>query len=551
MHMRVALASVTVTWICSLLLGGCSSSDSNSPAPPTFGFDSSVPTGDDQSGDDGGSGDDGSGDDGSGDDGGGPATLPDGAIPPQGVQLAAGDALELQGITSDGYAVYADTTANTLSAVAVAGGKPIAIGPIDPNGAAVQVMGPVVFNWTAVNQSTGSGTLSVWTAAHQLQQLSTSSQAPSGFQSVAVSADGTQVIFYDALSTDGNTANLAVAGTDGASKPTTFLSGVNIGNQSCFPVFTFAGADIAVAYIRAADGGAPDASGGGGDGGGAAQYLATVSAFTGASWTQKDLTKQPALCALAVDSKASQLLVATTAGLFAYPAASLATGTGELTLDAKGVWGKFAEGDGGLGVVYTDNASALKRISVASKATGAVLVTSGLTNVEALSPDQAWVLANDVVQVGAQGAVADLFLASATTAGSATSLVSTPISTPAGDSFTADSTHALYAATVTSDAGVTSPGLYSVATSGGAPSPVVSNVGSVFAASGAQIVFNANDDQGGYDLFRADTSKGGAPTLLVSVADQAFLLTPAKDQVVYTWSYLSGAMAGLYALPLK
>lgn len=56
---------------------------------------------------------------------------------------------------------------------------------------------------------------------------------------------------------------------------------------------------------------------------------------------------------------------------------------------------------------------------------------------------------------------------------------------------------------------------------------------------------------GGYDLFTTDTSKAGAPTLLVSVADQAFFLTPAKDQVIYTWSYLSGAMAGLYALPLK
>jgi hypothetical protein len=224
-----------------------------------------------------------------------------------------------------------------------------------------------------------------------------------------------------------------------------------------------------------------------------------------------------------------------------------------ITLDAKGVWGQFAAGgaDAGLSVVYTDKTAALKRVVAAANSTPVVLVPSGLHDVQALSPDGTWVLASNVVNPGSSPPISDLYLASATTAGTATPLVATAIASPVGtDWFTADSSHALYGSATSSAAGVASTALYTVATSGGTPTQLSSNVGVAFATSGGKIVFDANDDLGGYDLLSQDTSQSGAPTLLVSVADEAFFLTAAKDMIVYTWSFTSDGTAGLYAMPV-
>ncbi len=439
------------------------------------------------------------------------------------------------------------------------GGAPVKIGTIDSSGAAVQVSGTVVLNWTSINQTTGAATLSAWTSASATAaNLSTASQAPSGFEAASVSADGTLVAFLTNLSADGNTADLAVATIGSTSAPATVVSGINIGDLSCFPSFAFAGSTLVAVYPPSVgDAGAPDASAGKGDAGGAAdgggadgaapQYVATATAYAGSTWTPT-LIANDALCAIAVDPSGAQVLVSTSAGLAAHAVAAPTTPT---LLDAKGVWGEFAAGaDGGLDVVYTDRTSELKRVSAAGTGTPLVLVASGLSAVAALSPDSNWALATNLSQTTMTGVTTDLYLASATKAGAATTLVATPTAAPVGDWFTVDSTHALYGAGVTSDAGVPTSGFYVAATSGGAPSQLSTNVGFAFATSGGKIVFNANDDQGGYDLFAADTTQSAPPTLLVSVADEAFFLTAAKDMIVYTWSFTGDATDGLYVMPV-
>src|SRR5271156_1772336 len=75
----------------------------------------------------GSTGEDG-GDASAGDDGNTP--IPDGAVLPTGTQLAMGSSFQVDGVTSDGYAIYEDSDAFTLSAVPVKGGVPISIGTI-------------------------------------------------------------------------------------------------------------------------------------------------------------------------------------------------------------------------------------------------------------------------------------------------------------------------------------------------------------------------------------------------------------------------------------
>ena len=85
-----------------------------------------------------------------------------------------------------------------------------------------------------------------------LQVVSTASQVVGdGLQSVAVSPDGTKVLFYDNMNAAGNAATLTLAGTDGPDGATGKIAltpSLNIGDTGCFPVFAFAGSDVAAVY---------------------------------------------------------------------------------------------------------------------------------------------------------------------------------------------------------------------------------------------------------------------------------------------------------------
>ena len=47
-----------------------------------------------------------------------------------------------------------------------------------------------------------------------------------------------------------------------------------------------------------------------------------------------------------------------------------------------------------------------------------------------------------------------------------------------------------------------------------------------------------------------DLAAGATPTLVVSQADAVIDMSPAGDQVIYSWSVQPGALAGIYATPV-
>jgi hypothetical protein len=271
-----------------------------------------------------------------------------------------------------------------------------------------------------------------------------------------------------------------------------------------------------------------------------------VNTYIGSTYTATQIA-QNAQCALAVDPTNTYALYSTTAGLFAQDVA----GSNTIAIDGTGVFGQFSASDAGLSVVYTDTTKALKLAPVAAAPTPTTLTTGGFTNVLSVSGNGQWALANKSY-TGGQTPEWDLYLASATTPGNATTLTSSVVIQPpfgfGCDPFTVDSTHALYSYPPP-DGGGAYPSLYAAPVApGGTPVPLGFAFSSAFATSAAKVVFNANGAYGGLDLLSTDTSTSAPSTTLVSLVDPMFFLTADRSTIVYTWSYSDVSVAGLYAM---
>jgi hypothetical protein len=111
-----------------------------------------------------------------------------------------------------------------------------------------------------------------------------------------------------------------------------------------------------------------------------------------------------------------------------------------------------------------------------------------------------------------------------------------------------DSTHALFYTAIKQGAGTLN---VQPVTAGAASAVLGTGVWEDFATSGAKVVFNDNYNRatGSADLRSVDTSTTATPTLIVTQADGNFYLNAAKSTLIYTWSYQTGASAGLWTLP--
>jgi hypothetical protein len=492
-------------------------------------------------------------------------TLPDGSVPPSGTQLVPG-IISLVGVTSDNHAVYTDDTAGTLNVIPLAGGTPTSIGTADDR---VLVRGSAVIRWTGSSRVTP---LTVWTAAHGAKAVAMTSNATTN--AVAVSADGAHVIYFDGVDASRTTGNLFIARTDGTGQ-TQLAASVVLNDPTCAPTFAFGGnAAAAAAYCitpSSPDGGADDA--GTGDAGTADAATAdaatadaaipdaatadgvsldvgttdgappapppraVVQTYGGATWTATTIATgvNPRV---AIAPNGTIVLVSAPAGLLAYPAA----GGASTLIDPEGGFGSFT--NDGMGIIYTTPSRALKRATITAPSP-TTLVASGFAGIRARSPDEKWLLGYSTA-ISNQD-LSDLYLASATTAGTPTALSTEETAGLFGsDGFTADSTHAIYYTGIANGLGT----FHSVALTGtiGAPVTHASNVWLHYAATGAKVALNDNYDESTNtaDIRVVDTSVAGAPLLLVSLADGDFFIAGTKDKVVYSWRYLAGSMAGLW-----
>jgi len=495
--------------------------------------------------------------------------LPDGAVPPSGTQLAPGS-ITLIGVTSDNYAVYENDTTGTLNVISLAGGMPTTIGTSDDR---VVLSGSAVVFWTGSARVTA---LSVWTAANGTKSLAMTSNAFAN--TVAVSPNGSRILYFDGVDMARTSGNLFIAGTDGTGQ-TQLASSVALNNTSCAPALAFGGNDAAAAAFciavppsdggttdggtteaGAPDGGtteagAPDA--GTTDGGtsdtaspdtgttdGATPDagptpMAMVQSFRGPSWTATTLATN-VNPRVAVAPTGTTVLVSASNGLLGYP---IAGGAG-MMIDPGGGFGMFT--NDGLSVLYITPTQALKRATFPTP-TPTTLAATGFTGFRSKSPDEKWVLG--YATVGSPSSVGDLFLASTTTAGTPTTL-STDLTAGlfGSDGFTADSTHAIYYTDIAAGLG----NFFALPTSGGMPKALAPNVWLHYAAQGSKVVFNDNYDENTdtADIRVIDAAQSAPATVLVSVAGSDFFIAGSKDRVVYVWNYLPGAMSGLWVTPI-
>jgi hypothetical protein len=420
-------------------------------------------------------------------------------------------------MTSDGYEIYSDDAALQLYAVPIAGGPTQSIGALGSN-FWVTVVGQVVFAWSNVTDA-DVGALTVWTAAHGPQAISSASFGILG----SASPDGSQVLYLTNVDPQGLTGDVYITGTDGAGA-TRLLQGQQL--TGCFPQLGFAGSFAVVSHCDVARGAGPST---------------TISSFRGPAWTQADLISN-AENIWSADAAATIVLVSTSNGVLVVPIGGGPT----KTIDASGFMGQLIAG--GATAVYSTTAGTLRRSSTTAPAPATLAPSFG--GFYAISPAQSTVLyyQNDT----ATGT--DVFLASAVTPGAPQTISALMTGAVNGAAFTTDSTYALYS---TSNDVCTGSSTFNAFQVNGSSSTVLGrNVWGDWSATGAKVVFNDNYVATGglrfgrADIESVDLAAGTMPTRVVSQADAVLDLSPAGDQMIYSWTVTPGPLAGIYVTPI-
>jgi hypothetical protein len=434
----------------------------------------------------------------------------DAAIAPFGTKLAGGD-FNLLAITTDGYAiVQVKTGTKPVQAIPLAGGAAVTI---DATSEDVLVSGKTVFSWHGLDAD-GIGALVTWTAAGGPKATATKT-----FDGIAAaSADGATVTYIDSAAASGK-GNYVVSAPDGSGKKT--LDGVDL--SVCNIDMRYAGARPIAQYCKSA-----------------ASPL--IASFDPTSGVKATLLASSAKI-FDVDAAGAKVITITAGGALATIPAIGGTAT---PIDTGVAIGAITPD--GTSVVYRMTAESLKRSSLTTPAP-TTLVATNVTAFLDLSPDGAWVLYRNT-RASATG-LTDLFLASATTPGTPTTLnaATTTDSLNFGSNFTTDLSRVIFATDVVTATGVAALKVKPV--SGGSVATVSTAAWWALAGTGSKIVFDdgfvaaAGTAPARGDIKVADTATGAAPTLLQTKADALFQLSPARDKVVYTYSFVA-ADKGLY-----
>jgi len=448
-----------------------------------------------------------------------PVTEPDAASAgtPVGTLLAPGNALSARGVTSDSYEIFSDDAALQLYAVPIAGGPPQ---PIVALGSKfwVTVVGQVVFAWSNVT-SANVGALTVWSSSKGPHAI-----APASFGILgASSSDGSQILYVANVDAGGDTGDVYVSGTDGSSA-TKLLGGQQLGG--CYPQLGFVGSYAVASHCDVARGAGPST---------------TMSSFKSPGWARIDLVTD-AENQWSADTAGTMILVSTGGGILTVPVG----GGAPKTIDSTGFLGQLIAG--GKTAIYSTTSGVLRSSPTATPSP--MTLASSVGGFYDVSPDQSKVL----YYANSSSAGTDAYLAAATTPGSGHALTTATDVVVNGDAFTADSTYALYSTSMDMCTGASAFSAFSV--SGSAAVVLGHSVWGDWAATGAKVIFNDNyTATGGPRFGRADLESvnlatGSTPSRIVAGADAVVDLTPARDQIIYSWSLVPGALAGLYVTPV-
>jgi hypothetical protein len=446
----------------------------------------------------------------------------EGGAGPKGTQLVPSATASILGLTGDDQVVYVDTASSSLFVVSAAGGRPTSIGPTQGS-SSVRIASNAVLNWTGVNSDgTVSSGLQLWTSAKGAQAVAGASLVGAA----DLNRDGTRVLVFD--NTTAKAADLFVAGADGSAR-VKLASGVPWW-PTCIPLVSFVGDAALLGYCS----GAPPASG--------ARPIGTLCLYVGAGPASTTLSTTADLSS--VQSTATSILFNASDGL---TVANADTGSKTL-VDSAGMSASLT-GDG-QSVVYVARDGAIKRSPIASPSPTTLVAPSGFQTLSAVSPDGGWVLASKMSDPNTGNS--DIYLASATTAGPATTILATPTGAFYGSAFTADSSRVLYV-----DRTANGAGLYHAApTTGAGAVQIATDVWIGFATTASRVVFNAGfvpqvglQGQGIADIDSIDLSASApAPTLLVNQADPGLFFTSAGDRVVYSTTFCATGSQGIWIM---
>lgn len=444
-------------------------------------------------------------------------------------------AVTLQGVTTDDWAIVADG-AGAVLAVPLSGGAPQTVAT---GASRLLVSGKVVFVWSAIDTS-GFGTLRAWTAASGTKSVATKSLAPSttnaGARNVAAaSADGAWIAFTDGGYSGlwSRYADFKVAASDGTGVKTVFtqyivFDGIYDYEDWCAPQLGWVGTRFVTTHCPAS--GTVSLSASSLDP--TAGTATTLGTNLGTYWTANETGTLVSLLTNYSSTAGGTLRVIAP------------TGGTSTTIDTGVAAWAFTQA--GSAVVYKTMMNALKRSATTSPAP-TTLVSSGVaTLLTAPSPDDASILYSS-----RSAAPYDVRLASATTPGSGTVLHATADAAIYGDAFSADSKHALYFAAVTTpDVGTFTA--HPVA--GGSGVALGTSAWIAYATAGGKLVWNdghvGTTTSGRATIRTRDmASLTGTIMTIAADADRWFLLSSAKDRVVYTLSG-SSLTNGLWVAPI-
>jgi hypothetical protein len=448
----------------------------------------------------------------------------EGGAGPKGTQLVQSSTASVLGLTDDDEIVYVETRSRSLFAVSASGGAPASLGPTASGSASVRIASKSVLNWTGLNSDGSvSSSLQLWTPSNGLQTIAGASLVGAADSNRA----GTRVIYFD--NATASTADLFVAGTDGSAK--TNLASVIPWSATCVPLVSFVGDAVLLGYCD----GTPPASG--------AKPIGTLCLFVGTSGQSTTLSTTADLSS--VQSSGTSILFAASDGL---TAANTVTGETSIVDSAAGTSASLT-GDG-QSVVYVASDGSIKRSPLASPSPTTLVAPGGFQTVSVLSPDNAWVLASKTSDPNTGNS--DIYLASATTPGPASTILATPTGAIYGSAFTADSSRVLYVDQTQNGAGV----YHAAPTAGGRPAQVATDMWIGFATTGARVLFNDGfvpqvglQGQGIANIESADLSASPiTPTLLVNQADPGFFFTSAGDRVVYSTTFCATGSQGIWIM---